>query len=83
MLTHSTVGKNVQQYLHPEGTNNRPATGNVNRMIKILVIKCYQKFNQIFTRFFFDVNSNPSGDLHRFAAVLPFLRHGRITALRS
>ncbi|EFX65951.1 hypothetical protein DAPPUDRAFT_303375 [Daphnia pulex] len=26
MLTHSTVGKNVQQYLHPEGTNNRPAT---------------------------------------------------------
>jgi hypothetical protein len=36
MLTHSTVGKNVQQYLHPEGTNNRPATGNVNRMIKML-----------------------------------------------
>lgn len=36
MLTHSTVGKNVQQYLHPEGTNYRPATGNVNQLIKML-----------------------------------------------
>ncbi|KAI9552448.1 hypothetical protein GHT06_022814 [Daphnia sinensis] len=26
MLTHSSVGKNIQQYLHPEGTNSRPAT---------------------------------------------------------
>lgn len=26
MLTHSTVGKNVQQYLYPASTNNRHAT---------------------------------------------------------
>ncbi|KAK4037206.1 hypothetical protein OUZ56_029246 [Daphnia magna] len=26
MLTHSSVGKNIQQYLQSEGTNNRPAT---------------------------------------------------------
>ena len=27
MLNHSTVGKNVLQYLNPAGTSNKPASG--------------------------------------------------------